>query len=704
MIQIIAFSFNRAMQLDTLLSTLIENWESPEYKIDVIYNYSTDDFGKGYEVLSQKFQEKNVTLHKESTTKPDKVTLCEALVPDNAVRLYRNPKLRHPKSDFRTILLNVIEKTTAENIMFLTDDSMFISKINIPMSDLEWINESPEHRQFSLRLGQGVSSLPLTIERDGVYCNWNMYKNKGNWGYPFSVDAHIYNKDIVLKLFKRYIFSNPNTLESNVVSSVRRAKTLEQGRCFADIKMLTFPINIVQNAVDNLSQNVSVEMLNQRYLQGETLRYGVDVEYNATKQYVTQIHFTDMEGNISTINISDELTRPNAHKEMQRGGVNNEIQIIVAGDYSPKERIQKVIDSNEWQRLFPGIEDLLTNVDYSIVNFESTIAEPTDKKITKIGSHLKTDYPSMYVLKKLGFDMITLANNHSLDFGDKALLRTINEAKQMGIEAVGAGRNLEEASEARIIRIKGKNIAIINACEHEFSIAKDDKAGANPLDVINTSFQIEKSKKIADYVIVIIHGGIEHYQLPSMRMKKLYRYFVDCGADTVVNHHQHCFSGYEVYKGKPIFYGIGNFCFDSASDNKVRHKTYNYGYLVNLKFEGEKVGFELYPYEQCYQKAGVYLFEDKKNFDEKINELNTEIESESILVQRFRQMAEGKKRSYVNVLIPYSSRIMLSLNARGILPDMINDRKKKNLSAKINCESHLDILRAVLTDENTELI
>lgn len=312
MIQIIAFSFNRAMQLDTLLSTLIENWESPEYKIDVIYNYSTDDFGKGYEVLSQKFQGKNVTLHKESTTKPDKVTLCEALIPDNAVRLYRNPKLRHPKSDFRSILLNVIEQTTAENIMFLTDDSMFISKINIPMSDLEWINESPEHRQFSLRLGQGVSSLPSSIKRNGNYCYWNMYENRGNWGYPFSVDAHIYNKDIVLKLFKRYIFSNPNTLESNVVSSVRRAKTLEQGRCFADIKMLTFPINIVQNAVDNLSQDVSVEMLNQRYLKGEQLRYVVEKEYNATKQYVREIEFTDKEGQVSIVPISDELIHPNA--------------------------------------------------------------------------------------------------------------------------------------------------------------------------------------------------------------------------------------------------------------------------------------------------------------------------------------------------------------------------------------------------------
>ena len=97
-----------------------------------------------------------------------------------------------------------------------------------------------------------------------------------------------------------------------MVSSVRRAKTLEQGRCFADIKMLTFPINIVQNAVDNLSQDVSVEMLNQRYLKGEQLRYVVEKEYNATKQYVREIEFTDKEGQVSIVPISDELIHPNA--------------------------------------------------------------------------------------------------------------------------------------------------------------------------------------------------------------------------------------------------------------------------------------------------------------------------------------------------------------------------------------------------------
>ena len=54
-------------------------------------------------------------------------------------------------------------------------------------------------------------------------------------------------------------------------------------------------------------------------------------------------------------------------------------------------------------------------------------------------------------------------------------------------------------------------------------------------------------------MFLILHGGIEHYQLPSPRMKKWYRHIIDLGASAIVNHHQHCFSGYELYNGKPIF-------------------------------------------------------------------------------------------------------------------------------------------------------
>ena len=87
----------------------------------------------------------------------------------------------------------------------------------------------------------------------------------------------------------------------------------------------------------------------------------------------------------------------------------------------------------------------------------------------------------------------------------------------------------------------------------------------NPLLPIQQFYKIQEAKENADYVLVIVHGGIEHYQLPTSRMIETYRFFIDAGADAVVNHHQHCYSGYERYKSKPIIYGLGNLLFDNPN-------------------------------------------------------------------------------------------------------------------------------------------
>lgn len=296
MIQIICFSFNRAMQLDTLLTSFLEKWESPKYKIDVVYNYTDSEFGEGYNIAIEKFQSKDIQFHREMET-PDKYTFFEFLCLTNVVRLYRNRKLRHPKSNFRTLVIKLMEESPYDNIMFLTDDSMFIHSVKISNEIFSWLSENPEQCQFSLRMGGGTGKIPagVVVKRD--LCHWDMYGgNSGGWGYPFSVDAHIYNKAFILNLFKKYVFTNPNTLEANICSTVIRKRLLSQAQCFVDIKMLTFPINMVQTDIDNICQGVSVEDLNNRYLAGETMVYGLDSDYDATKQYVSYLLFRGKDG------------------------------------------------------------------------------------------------------------------------------------------------------------------------------------------------------------------------------------------------------------------------------------------------------------------------------------------------------------------------------------------------------------------------
>lgn len=200
-------------------------------------------------------------------------------------------------------------------------------------------------------------------------------------------------------------------------------------------------------------------------------------------------------------------------------------------------------------------------------------------------------------------------------------------------------------------------------------------------------YQIQEAKSKADYVILIHHGGIEHYQLPSPALKRLHRFFIDAGADAVINHHQHCFSGFEVYKGKPIFYGLGNFLFDSP--NKM-NCPWNYGYMVELLLDSEKhrIDYQLHPYEQCNGRFGVFEVKDKEGFQAEVSELNKVIAEEVNLTKRWNEFVENNRSFYNPALVPYKNRILNKLHRVKLMPSFMSKYQIKYLYDVINCDSH----------------
>ncbi len=164
------------------------------------------------------------------------------------------------------------------------------------------------------------------------------------------------------------------------------------------------------------------------------------------------------------------------------------------------------------------------SADYSIVNLECPVAGEDAKGIQKNGPLLKCSSKTLEAIKFAGFQGVTLANNHIFDYGRKGLMQTISCCKMLEIDTVGGGGSLQDAAKILYIERNEEKLAIINCCEHEFSIASDNTAGANPLNPILQYNVIKKARENADYVVVIVHGGHEHYQLPSPRMKVTYRF------------------------------------------------------------------------------------------------------------------------------------------------------------------------------------
>lgn len=369
------------------------------------------------------------------------------------------------------------------------------------------------------------------------------------------------------------------------------------------------------------------------------------------------------------------------------------INILFAGDFAPIGRVAEKMGKKHVEVLFKDVVFLVQKSDFSVVNLESPVVEGDVPKLEKNGPNLKCSAKAVDALKWCGFQMATLANNHIYDYGEEGLWQTVEALTSRGLDYVGVGKTPEDASTISYKQIKNKTVAFINACEHEFSIVTDIHSGANPLNPIQQFYAIKEAKASADYVVVIIHGGSEMYQLPSPRMQEIYRFFIDAGADAVVNHHQHCYSGYEIYQGRPIVYGLGNFCFD---DPDSTDGIWNYGYMLELQLEDDNIGLKLYPYKQCGEKVGVQLLADRDAFDEDINRLNSIIADSQNLRHAFADYAATQRRGRLMVFEPYGSRILKALYWRGFLPSFLSKKKCLQMENVIGCESHRDILLSAL--------
>jgi poly-gamma-glutamate synthesis protein (capsule biosynthesis protein) len=165
---------------------------------------------------------------------------------------------------------------------------------------------------------------------------------------------------------------------------------------------------------------------------------------------------------------------------------------------------------------------------------------------------------------------------------------------------------------------------------------------------------------------------------------------VDIGADAVVNHHQHCYSGYELYKNSPIVYGLGNFCFDKADSEQSKWQE---GYMVELDFRNEGVGLKCIPFIQCRDNCSVKILSSaqSKIFFERLNNLNVVIQDDFVLEQKYDSFMANEKSNKKLCLAPYDSKLFKYACKKGILPSFISRKRKLFVLAHVQCESLRDV-------------
>lgn len=248
-----------------------------------------------------------------------------------------------------------------------------------------------------------------------------------------------------------------------------------------------------------------------------------------------------------------------------------------AGDVLFSEQYLAAYDKNGISAIADA--DMLSemqNADLFLLNEEfpfSLRGEPMeDKQYT-----FRTDPKYIEIFRELGTDIVTVANNHALDFGTDAFCDTLDTLKQADIACIGGGYNISEASAPAVRTVGGQTFAVFGATRVSPSYdwyATDSQPGLfQTYDPARLNAAIAEARQSCDHVIVFVHWGIERAELPEEYQRQLARGYIDAGADLIVGCHPHVLQGFEYYNGVPIIYSLGNYLFSNQTSETLLLKT-----------------------------------------------------------------------------------------------------------------------------------
>jgi len=244
----------------------------------------------------------------------------------------------------------------------------------------------------------------------------------------------------------------------------------------------------------------------------------------------------------------------------------DEVTISAVGDIMLSGSARPVLEQHGYAHAFAATRTLLAGSDIVVGNLEAPITN-AGNEFTGKRFRFRAPLAVAPALRQAGFSVLTLANNHILDFGAAGLADTLGSLKGSSIRFCGAGSSLEQARAPAIIETQGKRIAFLAyslTYPAEF-FAGPKRAGTAPGYTPLVTADVRAARKIADYVVVSFHWGRELAGRPQPYQTRIAHQAIDAGADLILGHHPHVLQGIERYRDGVIFYSLGNFAFGSGS-------------------------------------------------------------------------------------------------------------------------------------------
>ncbi|MFZ4631928.1 MAG: CapA family protein, partial [Patescibacteria group bacterium] len=268
------------------------------------------------------------------------------------------------------------------------------------------------------------------------------------------------------------------------------------------------------------------------------------------------------------------------------------VELIFGGDVMLSRQVNtKIVKNNNYSWPFLKIADFLKSADYTVVNLESPFSISEDYTVLTGSFLFKANPKAIEGLIHSGVDLVSLANNHTLNQGGKGLASTFKVLSDQGIKYIGAGNNKEEAHQGEIVIMNNQKFGFLAyAYPDDGTVAGENSPGIANMNLEEMRSDIKRLKEQSAVVIVMMHAGTEYTRKPNQQQIVFARGAIDAGAEAVIGHHPHWAQTFELYKDKPIIYSLGNLIFDQMWSQETR-----LGSLVKMTWQDGWEKIELSP-------------------------------------------------------------------------------------------------------------
>jgi hypothetical protein len=356
-------------------------------------------------------------------------------------------------------------------------------------------------------------------------------------------------------------------------SSVR-ARDVRKGR-----KSFGVGLAALRRAADDLYSGAHTKLLLEVFADRGIELESVDWEGPAGPLLLSRVSADDIPG-------TDDILSADALRRLIAAGENPGLSFLAGGDVMLGGRARKAVEEFGIDYPLAAVQPLLALSPIVMANLEGPFAANAQRVDRQFSYRVKPGLAA--ALPHAGINVVTLANNHLMDCDRDGVTETLDALRRVGVSPVGAGTNQSAAHAPVIMDAHGRRIGILAYYWNRRCAATSSLPGSAMDPPESLEEDIRSLRARADRIVVTFHWGIPYDRTPSAEDRAKARFAVDCGADVVIGHHAHVLQPFEIYRGRPIFYSVGNFAFGSGNSHAE-------GCLIGIRFDDHATTATIYP-------------------------------------------------------------------------------------------------------------